>query len=54
MRDAPGGVAVHSQAGSGRTGTMIALYLMCMRGLSALEAIAYAPHTPPSPPHSFA
>ena len=40
MRDSPGGVAVHCKSGLGRTGTMVALYLMYSRGFSALQAIA--------------
>ena len=40
VRDSPGGVAVHCKSGLGRTGTMVALYLMYSRGFSALQAIA--------------
>ena len=38
---AKGAVAVHCKAGLGRTGTLIALYLMTERGFSAREAMGW-------------
>ena len=38
---APGGIAVHSHSGLGRTGTLIALYLMRSHGFTARAAMGW-------------